>query len=138
VEELLDWPWLRMERFYAEFVLRTTVERLERQQDLIVASLHANGVYDEHREADRDQAIRAVEDAFRQATERLRAAANGEDEDDDDYDESNPFWAAAERGVQRMGAPRADEGDEGTARELVEGEASAEDVAAMIRNLDQT
>lgn len=137
MEELLDWPWLRMERFYSEFILRVTVERLERQQDLIIASLHANSVYDENKEADRNQAISSVEESFHQATDRLRAAARGEEDDDDDYDENNPFWAAAERGVDRLSFPRADE-DGGSTRDLVEGEASAQDVASMIRSLDQT
>lgn len=141
MEDLLEWPWLRFERFYTTFVAREIVERMERQRDMIIAALHANSVYDEHEEAKRDEAIASVEESFDAATEYVRARARGEPtqaELDDDYDPDDPFWRAAERGAERMDMPRSDEGaEEMTAGDIVDGQQSMEDVRAALAKLDQ-
>jgi sugar phosphate isomerase/epimerase len=141
VDELLEWPWLRLERFYAAFVFREALDRLERQKDLIISALHANSVYDEHKEARRDEAVRNVEEQFADMARYLKRQAKGmpEAEPDDGYDEDNPFWAAAKRGAEKMTAPRADEADDGvTAGELVEAELSAKEMKEMLESLDQS
>jgi hypothetical protein len=139
IDQLLDWPWLRFERFYAAFMLRTLVERLDRQRDAIVAALYGNSVFDEHAEAKRDESIQAVDDSFNQAIAYVRSHASGEPDEDDGYDENDPFWVAAKRGVAEIEVPRSDEQDyDFTAGELVEEESEAKEMARLVAELDQS
>lgn len=132
-----------MEKFYATFVLREAIARLDAQRDAIIAATYANSVYEEHKEAKREEVIQNVERHFDQVIASLKAAARGEtdpfEDEEDDFDESNPFWAAMRRNLDaQMDIPRADEdGDSFTVGELVETEQEANEIRTMLSNLDQ-
>lgn len=130
-----------MERFYAAFVLREAIARLDRQRDAIIAALHANSVYDEHAEAKREEAVQNVETHFDEVIVFLKARARGEktpEEEADDYDESNPFWAAAKRGYERQMAPRVDEEDgDWSTNEMVRTTGADAEMREMLEKLDQ-
>jgi hypothetical protein len=142
VDDLLDWPWLRFERFYNAFVVGEAVERMENLRDMIIAGLYANSVYDEHEEAKRDEAIQMIESSYSNAIDYLKARAAGEDTDEDesdDFDEDDPFWKPVARAEAALNAPRADEADmDVTAGEVVDGEAAAEDIRDIMKDLDQS
>ncbi len=137
-EDILVWPWLRFERCYEAFMLREQVDRLDRQRDLIVASLHANSVFDEHKEADRQQAVRGVEQSFAQAVDYLYAVSSGEGVQEAEIDEDSAFWSAAKRGAEKLEMPRSEGDPDATAEEAVEGERAMEEVREAWRAADQS
>lgn len=99
VEELLEWPWRRFEKFYEAFLRRTIIEGLERRKDSMIASLWANSNYDDEK-GTREKAIEEIEGNFQEAVLQLYFSESHQQEEE--INESNPFFKSAKEGQQKL------------------------------------
>ena len=100
VEELLEWPWKRFEKFYESFMKRKVVENLEGRKDQMVASLWANSNYDDDK-GTRQKAIEEIESSFQSVVMQVFEGVQTEQEEEID-EANNPFFAAAKKGQQKL------------------------------------
>lgn len=98
VEELLEWPWKRFEKFYESFMKRQVVERLEGRKDQMIASLWANSNYDDDK-GTRQKAIEEIEASFQNVVAEV---FDGENSSEEEIDEENPFFVAAKKSQQKL------------------------------------
>jgi hypothetical protein len=110
VEELLEWPWKRFDRFYDAFMRRQLIERLERRKEDMIAALWANSGFE--KSEDRTNAIAEIEDNYEQMLRKLLGL-----DVEEEIDPNNPFFSAGERGLKRLEQPR---DDEGTVKEVID------------------
>lgn len=106
MDELLQWPWRRFERFYAAYLKRQAVEGLERRKDQMISSLWSNSNYDDDK-GTRKNAIEELEQHYEEAT---RLILHGPQVHEEEIDENNPFFQPALRAAREIDTPRADEG----------------------------
>jgi len=99
VENLLEWPWKRFEKFYESFMKRKIVENLEGRKDQMIASLWANSNYDDDK-GTRQKAIEEIEENYQEVIVQVFEGAKAEPEEE--IDESNPFWASAKKGQEKL------------------------------------
>lgn len=85
---------------------RQLVETLERRKEQMIAALWANSNFDDDK-GTRQNAIEEIEENFEEA---MQTILHGGRDEEEEIDKSNPFFAAAERGVAKLQAPRQDEG----------------------------
>jgi hypothetical protein len=93
---------------------RQLIESLERRKDSMIASLWSNSNYDDDK-GTRRQAIEELEENFEEAKNFVLFGP----EEEIEIAEDNEFFNAAERGLQKIQAPR---NDEGTVNEVVQKE----------------
>jgi len=87
VEEVLNWPWRRFEAFYAAFMKRVAIERIEERKDKMIAALWSNSNYDDDK-GSRQNAIREIEGNFSAAVAEIQGGIV-----EDEIDENDPFFA---------------------------------------------
>lgn len=93
---------------------RHLVETIESRKDSMIAALWSNSNYDDDK-GSRKTAIEELESNF---DETVKAIMFGvPDDEDEQVDESNPFWGASKRGVEKIQTPR---NDEGSVREVID------------------
>lgn len=95
---------------------RQLIESLETRKDRMIAALWSNSNWDDDKGSRKD-AIEEIEENFEEATEMILLGI-GPQEEEVEIDEDNPFFAAAKRGVEKIQAPRNDEGS-GTVEDVV-------------------
>lgn len=106
MDELLQWPWRRFERFYESFLKRQAIEGLERRKEQMIASLWSNANYDDDK-GTRKNAIEELEGHFDAATELI---LHGPQAKEEEIDEANPFFVPAMKAARGIQTPRNDEG----------------------------
>jgi hypothetical protein len=82
---------------------RKLIETLERRKEMMIASLWANSGFEGQEGANaRRDAIEELEENYEEAVENI---LGGTSESEPDIDKSNPFFAAAERGLAKVVSP---------------------------------
>lgn len=101
MDQLLDWPWQRFERFYEIFVRKSLVEGLERRKEQMITALWSNSNWDDDK-GTRKQAVEELEENFQAAIDRI----NGyQPEEEVEMEDKFGFFAAGERAVARIEVP---------------------------------
>jgi hypothetical protein len=99
VEELLEWPWKRFEKFYESFTKRRIIESLESRKDQMISALWANSNYDDDK-GTREKAINEIESNFNSV---IASVFEGKiNQQEEEIDESNPFFASAKKGQEKL------------------------------------
>ena len=102
---------------------RKLTEALERRKEMMIAALWANSAFEGQDGANaRRQAIEELEEHYDSAVQSILFGVSPEEEDE--IDKTNPFFAAAERGLQKI-APIAK--TNGTVAEAVDVEEEDDD-----------
>lgn len=109
MDELLDWPWKRFERFYEAAKKRDLVETLERRKDGMISALWSNSNYDDEKNT-RQNAIADIEERCEEAVEIILTGIDPSEVPEEEVDDQYGFFAAGERGLSKILAPRDDEG----------------------------
>jgi len=91
---------------------RTLIEALERRKDGMIAALWANSNWDDKKNT-RQTAIEEIESNYKDV---IHMILTGQRPEEEKIDKENPFFQAAERGMEKIHAPR---NDEGTVRDAV-------------------
>ena len=99
VEELLEWPWKRFEKFYESFMKRKVVETLEVRKDQMINALWSNSNYDDDK-GTRQKAIEEIEANFESVIFQVFDGNSVEQEEE--IDESNPFFVSAKKGQEKL------------------------------------
>jgi len=92
---------------------RSLVETLERRKDAMIAALWANSNYDgegEGKPSPRPRAIEQIEENYDEAAEKILSGRLGQEEKTEEQEDKFGFFAAGERGLKKVLAPRNDEG----------------------------
>lgn len=85
---------------------RELVERLEQRKEMMVAALWANSGFEGQEGATaRTNAIEELENQFSEVAQQIYMGFV-----EDEIPTDNQFWAAANKGVKQIDAPRNDEG----------------------------
>jgi hypothetical protein len=102
----LNWPWQRFEELYEAYMKRSLVERLETRKEMMVAALWANSGFEGNEGASaRNNAIEELENQFSEVAHQIYHGFH-----ENEVPTDNQFWAAANKGVKQIEAPRNDEG----------------------------
>jgi hypothetical protein len=126
VEQLLDWPWRRFERFYEAFTKRQVVEVLEGRKNAMISALWSNSNWDD----DKGTRASAIEELEANLEEALFAIFNGVDEEEDiEISEDNPFFASTRKAMDQVIASTGDF--------MVDDDTSVRDVAEYSKHIDQ-
>lgn len=97
MDDLLEWPWRRFEKFYESFLKRKVVETIEGRKDNMIAALWSNSNYDDDK-GTRQKAIEEIEANFQSAVNQIFS----ETQEEEQINEENPFFQAARRGQQKL------------------------------------
>jgi hypothetical protein len=81
VEDILQWPWKRFERFYQAFIKRQVVESMERRKEALIAACWANSNYDDDK-GTRQNLVDEIEDHFRVATLAFLSGKDSREEEE--------------------------------------------------------
>lgn len=101
VAELLKWPARRFDHFYLLHQKRQIVAGLERQKVEMVAALWSNSNWDDGKDS-RKNAIADIESSYEEALRKIESIGKPIQDDGEQIDKDNPFFAAAERGIQKL------------------------------------
>jgi hypothetical protein len=98
---------------------RQVIENLERRKDMMIAALWSNSGFEGNEGGQaRNRAIADIESNYEEAVYGiLQGSVPGAEEEQ--IDESNPFWQAAKKGQDKIQKPR---NDEGTVEEAIASE----------------
>lgn len=118
-DDILEWPWMRFEGAYEAMLKRELVADLDNRKMALVSALWANSNWDGE-EADRQGAIKNLEESYENSLAIIYGYA--EEKSDDDVDWDDPFFAAAKRGMQSTGLMKSDSSDDGTVGDLIDNE----------------
>lgn len=100
---------------------RKLTETLEKRKEMMVAALWANSGFEGQEGANaRKASIQQLEEHYDEAVARIWSPTGRlPEEEEEEIDEKNPFFAAAKKGMKEIEKPR---NDEGSVREaLMEG-----------------
>lgn len=118
--------------------MRQLIERLESQRDQMVSSLWSNSAYDEAEKGSdaRNSVIGQLDQSLEDARALVYGYQTGDPADEEPgYSESNPFFAKAKEGLDRVAPPRGDDLDaDVTAAMVVKDESDTYD---MWKDIDQ-
>lgn len=105
VEELMGWPWLRVEKFYEAHLKRMVVEELQKRKIAMMTALYANTNFDgSENSSKREQALQRMEEQFQEAIRNLyrtpqQVAAKAAEEDL----EGDPFFQPMYKSLREKG-----------------------------------
>ncbi len=91
----MHWPWKRFESLYNIARKRELIDRQTQRRDEMINALWANSNYDQ--DGVRAQAIESIQAQYEEAVFFIHTGKRPEEE----IDESNEFFAAAERGLNK-------------------------------------
>jgi hypothetical protein len=90
----------RFQSFYSAFVKRKAAEELEQTRLALTAGIWANSNYDTEKGDPRGEFIQGVQDSVEEKIATIYGVAP--EEDQFEIDESDPFWAAMYRGLEKQ------------------------------------
>jgi hypothetical protein len=93
----MRWPSERVEAIYKAIVQREAMTMIENQRQAMITALYANPNWDGENAEKRVEQIRELNQHFNRAIELVYFPESAEPE----IDWSNPFYAAAKRGLQK-------------------------------------
>jgi hypothetical protein len=101
VEELLEWPALRFERFYEAYSNRQAINDMKLQKICTIAATHANSNYDGEENSDvRGNIADALEKSFKEAVKRIYIKGPTDEDKLDEYMKEDPLFAKSLRATE--------------------------------------
>lgn len=80
---------------------RQVIEALERQKESMIAALWSNSNWDDDK-GSRKSAVSDLENNCEEAIQAIKKAGTRQEEPEEVIDGSNPFFAATERGIEKV------------------------------------
>lgn len=107
----MNWPWLRVEKFWESHQKRIIVDELKARKISMMNAIYANSNYDgQENQGVREKIVEGLESQFTDAVANLyRGPGPTQAEIEDKEMKENPFFQAMERGMERQGLPTYEE-----------------------------